>query len=68
MNEVDVSFLERKGGSNLSILMIEDKEPPKKTYHNMCRLVTTVILLCISTFYFGNILTNIATFTEPVRV
>ena len=61
MNDLDASFIERKGDSSLTQLMIDKKEPPKITYHSRGKITLIVILLCFSTFYFGYNLTNIAT-------
>ena len=42
--------------------MIDDA-PSHITYHSTFRLTTVTIVLCISTYYYGFILTNLATFS-----
>jgi hypothetical protein len=43
-------------------LLLEQREN-KITYHNVCQLVTKVIVLCLSPFYFGYCLTYLSTFS-----
>ena len=40
-----------------------DDAPQDKNYHNLGHLTFVTCLLCISTYFYGFILTNLATFS-----
>ena len=60
--DLEVSIVDDKRDSNYSALMIDEAATPK-TYQNRCKLTFIIMILCISIYYYGHILTNLATFS-----
>ena len=64
IDDLDQSIMTSRSDSALQHLMIDEESSPT-TYHSTARLTITIIVLCISTFFYGFILTNLATFSTP---
>ena len=63
MSELDKAIADTPRLSVSLSISVDSSSAPEPTTHHRCRLIVVIMVLCISVYFYGHILTNLSTFT-----